>query len=325
MSDFSAQSIAATATNTGLVGRPLIIKKAVQLIFEPKTTSYTEAQMADPQTTFEGAFLANTPATRSYMLPAQIVEVTDESGTKKSVTWNDDSSKDLYFGKPKYMFVIDSLDHRCLERMQQFNHREADYNVRIVDYDGVVHSTVDPTDSTKTVGFSVSNLFADTIKFHGGDPGDVPKLGIAITFSDARQFNNGNMRSSRTGLDFNGLPRMNTVTLAEVTAPDASRITDIEVMCDNVNLLDTTYETAVLQTGVWKGLKVSDGAALTTSTVTKQTVGGRSVARVTYAATNYPTSGNTLSTNWHLPSVLSGLATPLEGFEASGAITQTAA
>jgi hypothetical protein len=310
--------------NTGIYGCPLILKRAKQLLIEPVGTKYTAAQTASGSTsnsTLRAALLADAPASRSYLLPVRIGESNDATGDPKRLQFAYGSEYTVYDSNPIVEYMIDTRNANALFAMQQFNNAQ-DYIVSIIDEDDKIIGTTYTTGGVEYfTGYSTAQIYAGQLK---QDVGEGVKYGIRVVFRDANEMNNGNLRVWATGINTELLPRMNSLVLSEKTAPNGSRIVDVKVMVGQTNFATTAYGTRLAVTGAWKAQDTA-AAAIAISNVAIVTVSGDSVYRITLASTNYPSSGNDFYLDLQLPSVLAALGTPLEGFESTGYLTETAA
>lgn len=313
--------------NTGQVGCSVVLKAAKNIILLPVGTEIDDT--TTPKATLEALLLADNPAARAYMLPAEIQEVTDNTSEPTNIEWAYGAVVTQYYGIPNYTFMIGNLSLGAMEAMQQFNGKAGEYELAIIDQDDqiIMNKYINDDDETVMRGFSLTNIFTGGMRIRNKES-DNAKMGTAmqVVFSNPKQFNEGNALVWKTGIDLERLPRMNTLTLSQKTAPDASRIVDIKVMVNSrTNFASTQYRALLAVVGAWKGSVTVGGAALTVSAVSIVTVSGDDVYRVTFAATNYPSSPATFATDLQAPSVLAALTAPLKGFESAGALTLTPA
>lgn len=316
----------AVGLNTGTVGCPIVLKAAKNLLILPVGTEIDST--LTPKATLEAILLADNPASRGYLLPVEIGETTDNTAEDVRVEWAYGAGITQYYGIGDYTFMVRSLDLRVMEAMQQFNGRALEYEVMVIDQSNQIISNKYINDDDETVlrGFSISDIWTGGMRIRNKES-DNAKMGTAmrIVFSNPEQFNEGNALIWKTGIDLERLPRMNTLTLSQKTAPNASRIVDIKVMVGKTNFASTQYRSLLAVTGAWLGAVTVGGAALTVSAVSIVTVSGDDIYRVTYAVTNYPTAPATFYADLQAPSVLAALTAPLKGFESGGELTLTPA
>ncbi len=311
-----------SAKNTGMEGCPLVIKSIKQAIWAPLDTAWDAAARATPTTTLKALLLADNPNARGALMPKMIAEVVDSSTDALKVQWANGSEKTTKASQPKYTFIMDTLDLRALEAVQQYNDSENEYGLFLVDEQDKILGTkyIDDSGEEFIRPFNYVETFADTVRFYNGE---AQKIGVMVSFSKPEQFNNGNMLVWDTGIDVDALPRMNSLVLSQKTAADASRVVDVKVMVGKTNFATTRNADKLAVTGAWKGTTAT-GAALTVSSVSKVLVGGEYVYRVTFSATGYPSSAGVFYVNLVAPSALDALTLPLEGYESAGYLSQTA-
>ncbi len=315
--------VPSSTLNTGTAGTDLNLKRIKDILITPTSTEIDDTFRATPRASIKALLLADSGVNRSYLLPVRVAEVTDNSTETKRLSFTYGHEISIYYGTGIHTYHPVSVDQNVLEAMQVFNHRQADYKVFIIDEDDQLIGTKYVNDDSETVikGFTAADIHTDGMKF---DVGEGVKYGMRVVYANPKEFNNGNLMVFPLGFDAESLPRMNTLTLSQKTAI-TTRVVDVKVMVGKTNFGDTQWGSLLAVVGAWKGTKDSDGSALTVTAVSKLTVSGDTVYRITYSATNFPSSAATLTVNLQLPSVLAALTSPLEGFESGGGLSQTVA
>lgn len=314
--------IQSNAKNTGIEGGKLELKSIAQAIYAPLDTKLDATDRATPTATLKAMLLADNQNGRSYLMPKLIAEVVDNSTEALKVTWANGSKKTTKSSQGVYTFIMETLDLRSIEAVQQFNDSENDFGLFLVDDQGKILGTkyIDDAGDEFMVPFKYTESFADTVRLYNGE---AKKIGVEVSFSKPEQFNDGNLLVWDTGIDVDALPRMNSLVLTQKTAADASRIVEVKVLVGKTNFATTRNADKLAVVGAWKGT-TSAGVGLTVSSVSKVLVGGEYVYRVTFGSSGYPSSTEVFYVDLTAPSVLSALTVPLEGYESAGYLSQTA-
>ncbi len=309
MSSITRLSATAIAPNTGTRGVPEVLGRIGGVVFVPKGKIVLTADLAAPSTTIRALFLNNTPSLRGYPI-GPVGEVTDGTTETVKVSWAYGYEFSVALGKYVLTLHPNTLDERVFDIMQKFNGKGHLYDCFLVDEN---YKWIGTYDSTGLQALNVSDIFTDARRLHGND---IAKPGIRIVLGDSTQLNNSNMREWATG--YNAIVdeyRVDNVVIEQVTAVDSSRVVVVRAMLGATNLATTADAASFDQVGAWKGIKDADGAVIAATAVSRVTVNGETCYSITMSLTNYPSSAATWTLTLHSLSTLSGLSTPIYGYE----------
>lgn len=211
-------------------------------------------------------------------------------------------------GVPAFAF-----QHRLGDVMHQqlMKFANAGCTIMLVDKNYVVYGTISGTTFT---GFSLSEFFVGLPKF--GSPSALSFYPFEVTLASETEY-------KESGRFIQGDSTTVTVTgIRDVVLNASIAVSVLSVgltALQGKNLTDL-YATELAQASAYVVKKTSSGAAVTVSPVFNSTTGKMDLT-LSGAAWTGATTGDAFTVDLAASSVLAGLASPIDGYESTGAVT----
>jgi hypothetical protein len=300
--------------NTGTKGSRVPFDKVTGLFFAP--LDYNIDLTADLATQLAADARAADANDRIYSL-GNFAECADNSSEARTESFSYGLTRTVADGYYIVTFMPADLDKALQKAMRKFNGAQRKFKVFLVDDQNRIYCTKNT--AGEAVGFSLMNIWTDKWKFNTGEG---VKNGISLSFSNARELNEG-LHVINAEFDVIGnMPQVNSVVL-EVATALSSGVVDVYVWSNDGqdNLLDD-YGTELAATSAWVPIAKTSGTAITVSAVSLVNVAGKRAMRITMT-TNLPSIGQQLILKGAAMSVWNGLGVVDYENSAPGQLTLT--
>lgn len=185
----------------------------------------------------------------------------------------------------------------------------------IVDSNYVVYGTLD---GTLFRGFTLSEFYVGAPKF--GNQGQASVYPFDMTLASMTEFKE-NLGIIQASSSIAGITGIRDVALS-VHTPLATNVIKVALTAIGGTNIAKLFATELVQSGVFTLVKDADGSS---GTVTATYDSTNEVMSLTLGGTPWSTgtTGQTYKLNLAVSSVLAGLASPIDGYESTGALTVT--